>query len=125
VLDELAESPAPPSGLDAGRAIRDGRRLRRTRRLATAGVALAVTAALAGGIAVVPQHRTGSDPATPVPSPHWLGAATPHDPLTAPASFGWLPPGLTADGYWAMTQLRWRLSRWARSPRRHPPTAPC
>jgi hypothetical protein len=100
VLDELAESPAPPSGLDAGRAIRDGQRLRRRHRLAAAGVALAVTAALAGGIALVSQHRTAPDPATPAPTSHWPGSATPHDPLTAPATFGWLPPGLTADGYW-------------------------
>lgn len=101
-LDELADSPAPTSSLDAGRALREGGRLRTRRRLARGGVALACAAALTAAITVVSQHGTPPGPAAPAPaaSPHRPGSAGPQDTATAPASFGWLPTGVAAGGYW-------------------------
>lgn len=106
-LDELAESPAPPSGLDAVRALREGGRLRTRRRLARGGAALACAAALTAGITVVSQHGPPPGPAAPAPaaSPDGPGSADPQDPATAPASFGWLPAGVAAGGYWADPDL--------------------
>ncbi|MBC3844346.1 hypothetical protein GXW82_41875 [Streptacidiphilus sp. 4-A2] len=66
VLDDLAESPAPPSGMDTCRAIRDGRRLRLRRRLVAGGAVLALVAASVGTAAAL-THHSPAPPALPAP----------------------------------------------------------
>jgi hypothetical protein len=61
LLDELAESPAPPSTVDIAQATAAGRRTIRIRRMLTAG-----TAAIAGVLGVV---VAGGTHAAPQPAP--------------------------------------------------------
>ncbi|MDH6136954.1 hypothetical protein P3T37_006385 [Kitasatospora sp. MAA4] len=101
-LTALADSPAPPSAVDASAALRAGRsRLMRRRVAALAtGTALAVGAGLllsqlpsGGAHQVVP--TVPASPTSAAPSP----PATGHDPLTTDAVFGWLPPDVTQVRY--------------------------
>ena len=87
-FDSVFTESAPPSTIDAGRAVAAGRTiLRRRRRLAT--VAVAATTALAGAlVAVAPTGHGGSTAATGASSSALLSGP---DPLVVPGDFGWLP----------------------------------
>jgi hypothetical protein len=86
-LDSVFTESAPPSTIDAGRAVAAGRTILRRRRLA--GVAVAATTALAGAlVAVVPTGHSGSTATAGASSP---ALPTGADPLVVPGNFGWLP----------------------------------
>lgn len=97
-LERLAEADAPPMKLDIELACATGRRHRRRRRTAVAGVAaLAVTGALVGSnlLAAVdnrPAPATSTEP-RPVITPSVIA------PLVTQATFGWLPPGITRTDF--------------------------
>lgn len=87
-LNELAASPAPPSGVDMARAARDGRvRLRRRRFTALGAVAAVAAATVAVSLLPSVGDRGAAPAATPVSTP----PASATDPLVVNASFGWLP----------------------------------
>lgn len=86
VIDEMGREPMPASMVDVKRALRDGRRIRRTRRLVSAGtVAAAVALAVSG--ANLLGHR--AEPVSVGSAPRSF------DPLVRYAGFGWLPAKLS------------------------------
>ncbi|MFC0005447.1 hypothetical protein [Micromonospora siamensis] len=106
LLEPLRDSPLPPSGVDLHRAVRDGRRRIRHRRIATAATAgLAVVALVATAptlldrgdrpapppVAAVPTATGTPTPAAPLPD----RAPAAFDPARQYADLGWLPAGLT------------------------------
>ncbi|MEV0721870.1 hypothetical protein AB0I37_03710 [Micromonospora purpureochromogenes] len=103
LLAPLRDVPLPPSAVDLPRAVRDGRRRVRRRRIAaTATAGLAVVAVLAAAPALVGRAdrptpvtpvRTPSPTATAVPMPATAPAA--FDPARQYAEFGWVPPVMT------------------------------
>ncbi|MEH0820946.1 MULTISPECIES: hypothetical protein [unclassified Micromonospora] len=103
LLAPLRDVPLPPSVVDLHRAVRDGRRQVRRRRIAaTATAGLAVVAVLAAAPALL-GRADRSPPVTPAATPSPTATAAPM-PATAPATFdpteqyaefGWLPAGLT------------------------------
>ncbi|MBQ0892033.1 hypothetical protein KBX37_02770 [Micromonospora sp. U56] len=100
LLAPLRDVPLPPSAVDLHRAVRDGRRQVRRRRIAaTATAGLAVVAVLAAAPALVGR----ADRPTPV-APALTPSPTAAMPATAPAAFdparqyaefGWVPPVMT------------------------------
>lgn len=86
LIGEIAREPGPPSTVDVDRAVRDGRRIRRTRRALRAGAA-ALAVAVAAGVASL---LGGPDEPPPV-----VTAPGRFDPLVRYAGFGWLPAKLT------------------------------
>ncbi|WP_042420447.1 hypothetical protein [Streptacidiphilus anmyonensis] len=92
-LAQLPDVPAPLSAIDITRAIRDGRRRLRRRRV-TAGATVSGLVAAAAAVALLAGGLTGTTAAPNVAPPH-----TPHAPLTAPAGFGWLPPGFNETSW--------------------------
>ncbi|GIG62584.1 hypothetical protein Lfu02_69560 [Longispora fulva] len=105
-LFEQALQDAPASGVDFDRAISEGRRTRRVRRLVTSGAAgLGVLVVLAAGVLASRGDSRALPPATPpstVPSATATvapSAVLPEefDPLISYVDFGWLPPGTTED----------------------------
>lgn len=122
-LNALAGAPEPPARFDLGRAMDRGRRDRRVRQATIWGSALAAGAAVVVAIVlgvvlrpaalrVVPGDQRPACPALPVtaptasprltPDPAGTGAPlsippVPLTPLAPCVSFGWLPPGYTAD----------------------------
>ncbi|MEU5942429.1 hypothetical protein ABZ807_25355 [Micromonospora sp. NPDC047548] len=101
LLAPLRDVPLPPSAVDLHRAVRDGRRqVRRRRVAATATAGLAVVAVLAAAPALLgrPDRPAPVTPAiTPSPSAAPMPARAPaaFDPARQYADFGWLPAGLT------------------------------
>ncbi len=105
LLETLAASPQPPTTVDISRAASEGRRTVRLRRLAAAGSAALVTAAIAivtsvvasGTVAVgpEPQPADSSISVSPPVEPPPGEAPKAFDPLVQYADFGWLPEGLT------------------------------
>ncbi|SCL16805.1 hypothetical protein GA0070624_1128 [Micromonospora rhizosphaerae] len=101
LLTPLRDVPLPPSGVDLHRAVRDGRRRMRRRRMAAAcGVGLAVVGVLAAAPALL--ARPGSpEPVLPATTPTAPVAPMPDrapaafDPKRQYADFGWLPDGPT------------------------------
>ncbi|SCE70222.1 hypothetical protein GA0074696_0319 [Micromonospora purpureochromogenes] len=98
LLAPLRDVPLPPSAVDLHRAVRDGRRQVRRRRIAaTATAGLAVVAVLAAAPALVgrPDRPTPVAPAlTPSPTAAPMPATAPaaFDPARQYAEFGWVPP---------------------------------
>ena len=98
----VADEPMPDGALDVDRAIAGGKRLIAGRRilrtsLGTAAVALAVAVGVTA-VGVIPDGP--STVGTGLPHADNIGLAatlTGSDPLIMPLSFGWLPPGYTAD----------------------------
>lgn len=122
-LNALASTPEPPPRFDLGRTMSAGRRNRRLRQAAFWGSALATGTAIAVVIVMVVAPRNAALPEVPsdqgpacpslstsaptaspslTPDPLGTGAAlavppVPLSPLAPCVSFGWLPPGYTAD----------------------------
>jgi hypothetical protein len=101
LLDLVATDPPPQSRVDVDLARRQGRRLRRLRRVylpgaapVAAAVAVAVIASLTAGLSGT-QTRTNRPPASdrgrsaPMTAPHRFSLLSPY------ASFGWLPAGFS------------------------------
>ncbi len=123
-LSELAESPAPPSGVDVFAAVRTGRARVRRRRFAV--LTAAVLAVGASTLVVLPGGRASSvapaegPSARTTPSPTSTGSPAPvpvvpsgagsmdpttvpvtgTDPLSTDAAFGWLPGTVTSTLNW-------------------------
>lgn len=91
LLRELAETPAPPSGVDIARAAAAGRRMR-VRRLLSGGSAAAGVV----GVAVAISLLGSGLPSTPSPATMPSDAPMQFDPLVQYAAFGWLPDGYVA-----------------------------
>jgi hypothetical protein len=81
LLQDLAESPAPPSGVDIARAVASGRRRVQVRRLASATAAVVVALALVATFAVfrgfgrgeqLPPAQTRLDPTMQIARMDWL-----------------------------------------------------
>jgi hypothetical protein len=98
-LEKLAQEPAPPSSIDITKARMLGRRRLLRRRVAWVGVtgfAIAVSLSLSSlpGLATKvfspPAQRATNAPTS---------AAAEHNPLIAPATFGWLPASIAGVGY--------------------------
>lgn len=85
MLGELVKEPQAPSTVDVGRAVRDGRRRRRTRRLLECGAVVAAAGLILGGVGLL-GGRT--------PRPVTVAAPDRFDPMTRYADFGWLPSRL-------------------------------
>ncbi|MDX2649389.1 hypothetical protein PV341_38660 [Streptomyces sp. PA03-1a] len=101
-LGELAGTAAPASGVDVGRAVREGRVRVRRRRFAALGAVAAAVAATAV-VSFLPPGVDRAERPTPAASRVWT-APTPapdtgHALLTVEASFGWLPKNIDALGY--------------------------
>ncbi|WP_446212178.1 hypothetical protein [Micromonospora sp. IBSANI012] len=103
LLAPLRDVPLPPSAVDLHRAVRDGRRQVRRRRIAaTATAGLAVVAVLAAAPVLVGRADRPT-PVTPAitPSPTATAAPMPaaapaaFDPARQYAEFGWVPPVMT------------------------------
>lgn len=91
LLERLAQSPAPPSGIDIGRARAVGRRrLRRRRVIVASTIAILVLAATVAPALV--SARVGHGPPTAT-----IGSGA--DPVIAKATFGWLPDSIAGVGY--------------------------
>lgn len=99
-LAALADEPAPPPRLDAGRSIAEGTTRLRRRRRALVGAVAVVTAAVITTTALLAPGGGSATPAPPAgptattsPSPSATAAPTPVgvDPLTTEVHFGWLP----------------------------------
>lgn len=99
LMHEEASAPAPESTVDIGRALRVGRRRRRTRLAASGSVAALTAVALVGGVAAVhalarvgePDERLGSaQTASPRPA-----APAAFNPLVRSVDVGYLPTGLS------------------------------
>ncbi|MGH3373772.1 MAG: hypothetical protein ACRDP6_03440 [Actinoallomurus sp.] len=86
VIDEMGREPMPASMVDVKRALRDGRRIRRTRRLVSAGTVAAVVALAVSGANLL-GHR--AEPVSVGSAPRSF------DPLVRYAGFGWLPAKLS------------------------------
>ncbi|MGC5017318.1 hypothetical protein [Micromonospora sp. DT47] len=103
LLTPLRDVPLPPSAVDLHRAVRDGRRTVRRRRVAaTATAGLTVVAVLAAAPALlgrpdrpppVTPAITPSPTVTTAPMPATAPAA--FDPTRQYAEFGWVPPVMT------------------------------
>src|SRR5262245_25755912 len=103
LLTDLADSPAPPSMVDIGRATAAGRRKVRLRRTIAGGSAALAVVAVAGvisliisGVVAAPGPApVGSAPQTPAPSGRSMPEQAPasFDPMVRYAAFGWLPDG--------------------------------
>ncbi|SCE84605.1 hypothetical protein [Micromonospora mirobrigensis] len=106
LLEPLRDTPLPPSGVDLHRAVRDGRRRIRHRRIAasaTAGLAVVALVATAPTlldprdrpapppVAALPTATAAPTAAAPLPD----RAPTAFDPARQYADLGWLPAGLT------------------------------
>jgi hypothetical protein len=91
MLRDLAETPAPPSGVDIARAAAAGRRLRVRRLVSGGSAAVGVTAVVAAIGLLAPGLPPASPPAA-MPSQ----APMQFDPLAQYAAFGWLPDGYTS-----------------------------
>jgi hypothetical protein len=85
MFGELVKEPQAPSTVDVGRAVRDGRRRRRTRRLLECGAVVAAAGLILGGVGLL-GGRT--------PRPVTVAAPDRFDPMTRYADFGWLPSRL-------------------------------
>lgn len=85
LLGELVRRPQPPSTIDVGRAVRDGRRRRRTRRFLEGGAVVAATGLVLGGVGLLGGEK---------PQPVTVVAPKRFDPMTRYAEFGWRPPRL-------------------------------
>lgn len=103
LLAPLRDVPLPPSAVDLHRAVRDGRRRVRRRRIVTTATAgLALVAVLAAAPTLL-DRADRPPPTTPggTPSPTATAARVPatapaaFDPARQYADFGWLPAGLT------------------------------
>jgi hypothetical protein len=99
-LTAIADGPAPPTGIDAGRSIAEGTTRLRRRRTALVGAVAVVTAAVITTTALLAPGGGSATPAPPAgpvattsPSPSASAAPTPvgFDPLTTEVHFGWLP----------------------------------
>lgn len=84
LLTPLAGEPAAPSSVDVRRAIADGRRHLRTRRLTGVGAVAAVTALLVAGVPMVVDAARGAGDRPPAADPATTGAISPSPP-SAPA----------------------------------------
>jgi hypothetical protein len=96
-LRSLAAQEAPPTVVDAGRAVEDGRRVLQRRRRAAAGIGGTGAVAVIAAAALTAGHLFGGGgraaaPATQGPTHTGKAGAGDWDPLVAPAAFGWLPP---------------------------------
>lgn len=112
LLHDLAESSAPPSTVDIGRATATGRRTVRLRRVLTGGSAAVAVAAVVGILSIVISGGAGVAPRpvpvgpasqTPPPSAWPMPEQAPaaFDPLVRYAEFGWLPDGVSDLGFTA------------------------
>ena len=99
-LTAIADGPAPPPRLDAGRSVAEGTTRLRRRRLAVVGAVAVATAAVITVTSLLAPAGGSAVPAPPVgstvsPSPSASPSATPtptgFDPLTTEVHFGWLP----------------------------------
>jgi hypothetical protein len=88
-LTELADMPAPPMAVDITKARESGRRTLRRRRTAMICTAAGLAVAIGVAAATLPRH-TPAVPVAPIAG---------RDPLTVPATFGWLPEWITSVGY--------------------------
>src|SRR6184192_153018 len=84
--DEMGREPMPASMVDVDRARREGRRIRRTRRMVPVGAAVAAAVLAVSGANFL-GHRTET--------PSVGSAPRSFDPLVRYAGFGWLPPQLS------------------------------
>jgi hypothetical protein len=116
LLDELAESPAPPSTVDIGRAAAAGRRTVRLHRVLAGGSAALAVAAIVGILSFVISSGAG---VAPRPAPVGSGSATnstspdrpmpeqapaTFDPTVRYAEFGWIPDGAPDIGFTATSE---------------------
>jgi hypothetical protein len=85
-LERIAAAPGPVTSVDAAAAVRRGRRIRRGRRTAAAGLAAGLAAA-AVAVAVLPGSPDEPRRVRPAEQVRYP------DLLVPPAAFGWLPPG--------------------------------
>ncbi|MDN3353159.1 hypothetical protein [Actinomadura sp. DC4] len=86
ILGELVQEPQAPSTVDVGRAVRDGRRRRRNRRMLECGAVVAAVGLILGGVGLA---------GTRTPRPVTVVAPGRFDPMTRYADFGWLPSRLS------------------------------
>jgi hypothetical protein len=107
MLGELADAEAPPARIDIPRAVSQGRRNRRWRRVAAGGSTLAISAVVGVVVSLVavPGSGTAGTPhagapagATSTSGTEPAAAPKRFDPLKPYASFGWLPAGYTTGG---------------------------
>jgi hypothetical protein len=94
LLEPLRDEPLPPSAVDIGRALTDGRRRVRHQRLATVVAAGCAVLAVAGGVAFAVERPVGPEPANVSAAPMPAQAPEGFDPMRRYAAFGWLPDGL-------------------------------
>jgi hypothetical protein len=97
-LDELAEAPAPPSRIDIERARTSGRRRLHLRRAGVLGGLAALVLAASLTVTALPGPESGSGKRATETDAAAAGEVG-TDPLTAHASFGWLPPTIVGVGY--------------------------
>ncbi|MEV1288205.1 hypothetical protein [Micromonospora sp. NPDC049679] len=103
LLDALRDDPLPPSAVDIERALTDGRRSVRRRRMASVVAAGCAVLAVAGGVSVAGLPNAGTPPAveqstaapTPTATPTPSRAPASFDPTRRYATVGWLPAGMT------------------------------
>lgn len=95
LLEPLRDDPLPPSAVDLGRAVTDGRRRERYRRLATVVATGCAVLAVAGGVAVAVERPVPSVPAGVAAAPMPAQAPATFNPMVRYAAFGWVPDWLT------------------------------
>jgi rRNA maturation protein Nop10 len=91
MLGELAKEPPVPSTIDVARAVQDGRRRRRTRRMLECGAVVTAVGLILGSVGLL-GART--------PGPVTVAAPGRFDPMTRYADFGWLPSRLSERSVW-------------------------
>jgi hypothetical protein len=117
LLQDLAESPAPPTTVDIARAAATGRRRVQLRRVAVSAALVTVVVLLGvgtyvGGTTALPAPPAPAAPTSAPPRPMPTAAPAAFDPLVQYAAFGWVPPGAqitdtSTSHHWMSVALRY------------------